>query len=277
MIRILLIFSALMVAQPAACEVYKFTFIFSWDEGDVSTGVPEDAHFTQLVGASHIPGAPLWIPGGTASPGIENVAELGDPAVLISEVDAAIMAGTAGAYLNIRGLFGPSTTRTKFLEIFIDNPSITLISMIAPSPDWFVGVSDLSLRDQNGWIANLAIDLTPWDAGTEEGTTFTLSNPPTSPQSIIATPMNSPFIGSPVVANLQIEHIAPTGDINENGVVDAGDVVLATRFMYGLMTPTLQQMARADIMPVDMQGNPAPDGAISLADILRLQQIAIGF
>jgi Spondin_N len=270
------LFFILTAASPAHAELYKFTFNDAWNEDDISSELPAGAHFTQMVGASHIPGAPLWIPGGTASPGIENVAELGDPTVLSSEVDAAILAGTAGTYLKIRGLFKPPFSRSKLLEIFEDKPAVTLISMVAPSPDWFVGVSDLSLRDESGWIEYLSVDLIPWDAGTEDGNTFTLSNPATNPPSIIAIPPDSPFIGSPVIANLQIEHIAPTGDINENGFVDIGDVVLATRFMLELATPTLEELTRADVMPVDSQGKPAPDGQVTVTDILRLYQLITG-
>jgi len=272
---LLLIF--LTATTPARSELYSFTFTHTWSEDDVFSGFPADAHFTQLVGATHIPGEPLWTPGGTASPGIENVAELGDPAILSSEVDAAILAGTAGAYLKIRGLFNPLSSRTKLFEIAEDNPAVTLISMVAPSPDWFVGVSDLSLRDENGWIENISVDLIPWDAGTEDGNTFTLTNPSTNPQSIIAIPPDSPFIGSPVIATLHIEHIAPTGDINENGSLDIGDLVLATRFMQELAIPTLQQLTRADLMPIDSQGNPTPDGQVTLTDVLRLQQLIVGF
>lgn len=207
------LFFALTTAAPALGEIYRFTFTDEWYEDDVSSGLPPGAHFTQMVGASHIPGSPLWSPSGTASLDIENVAESGDPAVLSAEVDAPILAGTAGAYLIIRGLFKPPFSRAKLFQILDDKPAVTLISMVAPSPDWFVGVSDLSLRDENGWIENLTVNLTPWDAGTEDGNSFTLSNPPTSPQSIIALPPDSPFIGSPVIATLQIERVAPNGDI----------------------------------------------------------------
>ena len=58
--------------------------------------------------------------------------------------------------------------------------------------------------------------------------------------------------------------------------MDIGDVVLATRFMQELTAPTLQQLARADLMPTDSQGNPAPDGQVTLADVLRMHQLIIG-
>ena len=80
----------------------------------------------------------------------------------------------------------------------------------------------------------------------------------------------------PVIATLHFERITPTGDINENGVVDIGDVFLAIRFMQAITTPTLQQRARADIMPVDSQGTPVPDGQVDPADVLKLYQLAMG-
>ena len=51
--------------------------------------------------------------------------------------------------------------------------------MIAPSPDWVVGVSGVSLRNaaDDGWQPFLTVDLFPYDAGTEEGTKFSLVEP----------------------------------------------------------------------------------------------------
>ena len=60
--------------------------------------------------------------------------------------------------------------------------------MIGPSPDWFVGVSGLSLLDSEGqWMSRRQVALYPYDAGTEDGTEFSLSNPPTNPQGTIAS------------------------------------------------------------------------------------------
>ena len=55
--------------------------------------------------------------------------------------------------------------------------------MIGPSPDWFVGVSALSLLDgSDDWLLSHTVDLFPYDAGTENGEEFSLSNSATSPQ-----------------------------------------------------------------------------------------------
>ena len=55
------------------------------------------------------------------------------------------------------------------------------------------------------------------------------------------------------------------GDWNNNGALDAGDVVLAERTVLGTYTPTLTQRVRGDVYP---QGN--PDGQITLQDLLIL-------
>ena len=68
------------------------------------------------------------------------------------------------------------------------HPLVTLVTMVAPRLDWFVGVSGLSLLDAQGeWLLQHQVDLFPYDAGTEEGTKLSLSNPATSPQGMIAS------------------------------------------------------------------------------------------
>ena len=62
---------------------------------------------------------------------------------------------------------------------------VSLITMIAPSPDWFVGVDSYDLCGMNGWKENVTMDLLPWDAGTENGLTYKLDNMPTNPVDVI--------------------------------------------------------------------------------------------
>ena len=62
---------------------------------------------------------------------------------------------------------------------------VSLITMIAPSPDWFVGVDSYDLCGMNGWKENVTIDLLPWDAGTENGQTYSLNNRATDPVDVI--------------------------------------------------------------------------------------------
>ena len=61
------------------------------------------------------------------------------------------------------------------------------------------------------------------------------------------------------------------GDINENGVLDAGDFLIATRIVTGLLTPSPQQLLRCDIFPM-LAGIPVPDGNITLSDLILIQR-----
>ena len=58
--------------------------------------------------------------------------------------------------------------------------------MIDPSPDWIVGVSGLELCLANGsWIEEKILNLYPWDAGTDSGSTYISPDQPTYPRDVI--------------------------------------------------------------------------------------------
>jgi hypothetical protein len=44
--------------------------------------------------------------------------------------------------------------------------------MLAPSPDWFVGVSALNMLRENAWADEMVVELHPYDARTDSGTTY---------------------------------------------------------------------------------------------------------
>lgn len=60
------------------------------------------------------------------------------------------------------------------------------------------------------------------------------------------------------------------GDINYDGEVDAGDVLIVTRSL--LEGPAVMQII--DVAPL-VAGVPAPDGRINLGDLLIIQQMAL--
>jgi hypothetical protein len=53
--------------------------------------------------------------------------------------------------------------------------------MIAPTPDWFVGIRDYLLFDNGVWVQDVTFDLGIYDAGTEDGDQFSGDNPDTNP------------------------------------------------------------------------------------------------
>ncbi len=83
---------------------------------------------------------------------------------------------------------GGTGVATFDIEVVVSHPLVTLTSMIGPSPAWFVGIGGLSLLDdRQAWHAERHVDLFPYDAGTEDGAEFRLSNPDTRPRGVITS------------------------------------------------------------------------------------------
>ncbi|MXX06165.1 MAG: hypothetical protein F4122_02735 [Gammaproteobacteria bacterium] len=167
----------------AQSVTYQATFEGKWTTAVSPGGVPGGAHFTTLIGAVHNSQVTFWDNGGTASPGMESMAELGLTGALRSEIESK---GSDVLATLQQGISSGGTASATFE--FSASPThslVTLVTMVAPSPDWFTGVSGFSLRENGGWIGSRTVDLFPYDAGTEDGEGFSLSNPPTSPQGVI--------------------------------------------------------------------------------------------
>ena len=162
-------------ASPfASTATYSTIFQGEWQASDHDGELPDNAHFSRLIGGVHNADASFLAPGEAASAGVESMAETGATATLRDEVDAEsnVLAVLAGTTDNI----GPTETRRFNVELDTDHPRVTLLTMIAPSHDWFVGVGGLPLTDEAGrWRGSHTVDLYPWDAGTEVGDDFTLT------------------------------------------------------------------------------------------------------
>jgi hypothetical protein len=168
------------IAQSQTAD-YEILFEATWTALTHPNDFPPDAHFSRLVGGTHDGNVVFWDPGGIASLGIERMAESGVTTVLVGEIDAEILAGFADqSFTAPNGIFSPGSIA---LEITVDraHPRLTLVSMLAPSPDWFVGVHGLSLVAGQWWIPEIVVDLLAYDAGTDDGVTFTSPNQDTDP------------------------------------------------------------------------------------------------
>ena len=174
-------------SAASASATYEVTFTTTWTSAATPGGVPDGAHFSPLIGGVHNAAVAFLEAGGEATPGVESMAERGRTATLTKEIEAA----RPNALSVLRKESGPGATDTDTFEsvtLTADHPRITLLSMIAPSPDWFVGVSGFSLLDgEGGWIESLTVDLFPWDAGTEEGDDFSFDNAATTPPGTITS------------------------------------------------------------------------------------------
>ena len=171
------------MASPDPTATFRATFVSNWSNLAFAN-VPGNAHFSALVGATHSDGVSFWQPGGISSPGVEVVAESGETGTMQNEIQSAINAGTAANLLTAAGVDDELGMSSFEFTADLANPLLTLLTMLAPTPDWFTGVHDYDLlAGENGdWLQSVQIPLRPYDAGTDSGTDFTSPNSDTNPQ-----------------------------------------------------------------------------------------------
>ena len=202
--------SAVAQAQSAT---YRVAFEGQWTTSATPGGVPSGAHFSPLIGAVHNDQVTFWRNGGTASDGIESMAEIGGTSVLKSEIDNA--KPDALDVIERNGNIDATGRVVIYLTATPAHPLVTLVTMVAPSPDWFVGVSGLSLLDTQGeWLASPhTVDLFPYDAGTEEGTEFDMDNAATSPQGTITSLRGTGKFSNELIARLTFKRVDEAGSV----------------------------------------------------------------
>lgn len=190
---------------PDYTAQYKVVFNATWSQQTLPTNWPSNAHFSGLVGGTHNATVHFWRDGETASEGIRLMAELGQKTTLLNEIAPAITNGAAHFQLSGGGISpSPGSVSLTFPQpMSRDYPLVTLVSMIAPSPDWFVGVDSLNMIENGQWVTNKTVTLYGRDAGTDSGVTFTSPDQVTVPRGVVTA-----FTGFPA---LQDGVIVPFG------------------------------------------------------------------
>ena len=201
----LLLCAACALADTEPTEArYRVSFSATWSAETHPTNFPSNPHFSGLVGGTHHGDVRIWQTGEVASDGIELMAETGGKTKLLPEIEQLIEDGTAHGTLSGGGLStSPATVSLEF-DAVSTHPYVTLVSMLAPSPDWFVGVSALPLMEDGAWRERVEVNLRLYDAGTDDGTVFTAANADTDPAEPIAALTESdtdfsegePFVGT---------------------------------------------------------------------------------
>lgn len=170
-------------APAASCSgeaSYQVTVDVTWADPAV-----DSRHFTTLIGGVHSSALSIWMPGGMATPGVKAMAESGNVATLSAEVHAAIAQGSALSVVQLAGGSAPGKSTTQ-LTVTSEFPLVSFGSMLAPTPDWFFGVSSSSLCEAGAWVTHKTVAGTVYDAGTKNGDGFDYGSGETEPRAPIA-------------------------------------------------------------------------------------------
>lgn len=173
--------------SPADSATYRVTFHTDWTQAAFATQFPVGRHFSGLVGATHNDRVAFWSEDEVASAGIQSMAETGAKTVLLEEVERALRAGHAAVALSGGGIASTASDVALEFTLTRTHPLVTLVSMVAPSPDWFVGVHKLALFESNQWHDKVTVPLEVYDAGSDDGASFASADLEAVPHAPIRT------------------------------------------------------------------------------------------
>lgn len=143
---------ALLAAMSGASQAADLTI----EVQNLTQGI----YFTPLLVSAHTPDASLFGVGEAASAELQMMAEGGDVSALAGIVDSV-----NGNSAEIQGeLTAPSTTRTFSLTNDDGNSALTIVAMLLPTNDGFVGLDNWSIPTDAG---TYTVYLNAYDAGTE--------------------------------------------------------------------------------------------------------------
>jgi hypothetical protein len=147
-----------------------------------AAGALTGPHFSGIIGASHNASYSIFKDGSLPTPGLERLSEEGKHSPLDEEIRSAIMAGTAGELFESGPLRDFKDSIVTTLRVDPAHPIVSLVAMVAPSPDWFTGVADVNLMENGQWAASRTYQLTAWDSGGDDGTTYKAADKDNNPK-----------------------------------------------------------------------------------------------
>lgn len=157
---------------PSDFMLYQVEVVITWDE--TSPAFPDQAaHFSWFGGGTHNSNFKIWEEGQLASPGVDMMSVNGVTTLVGEEFDVGVMQGDADFAIQEQQWFCPDAINhpncgVLTFDIMVNKnfPLISLVSMLGPSPDWFIGTESLSLINNDGAFRSQIIhELYPYDAG----------------------------------------------------------------------------------------------------------------
>ncbi len=188
--------------------VYKVVFDANWTAQTHPTNYPSNAHFSWMVAVTHSDQNVMFAKSALASAGIESMAETGSTDLLTGELDIKIGNNKVLEY-KVGNILSGDGVDEIMINASVDYPLFSWVSMIAPSPDWFVANSNISLIVDDAWVEQIELDVVVFDAGTDSGLDFTSSDEDTTPKELITLLSTAP-LGNGLTVNPSVGKIIIT-------------------------------------------------------------------
>jgi len=192
---------------PKTGAVYRVIIKSTWTKATHPYEYPSDAHFSGLIGASHNAHYSIFAVGRRPTPGLERLSEEGKHGPLNDEIRAAIDAGNALELFETGGLKDFRDSMVTTVHVDPAHHLVSVVNMVAPSPDWFTGASSVDLLENGTWVASRTLRLPAYDSGGDDGKTYKAPDRDTKPKKPTTRAATRHFVknGQPVpVATLKL-------------------------------------------------------------------------
>ena len=191
------------ITSSSPTAIYTIEYQVNWSRETHPQTLPNGAHVSPIVIVSHAKNNDLFATGSLASDGIEMMAETGATKTLTKEIEAedSVFKIVIGKVIN-----APGSNQLE-IELNQKHSRLSAVSMLAPSPDWFIGVNSLELFKDGNWLEEIKLNLNPYDAGTDSGITFEAIDINSDPAQAIGPPVDKAFIEAASENNFAIIRI----------------------------------------------------------------------
>jgi spondin N len=168
--------------MPTGPAEYRIVVKSTWTPRSHPFEYPSGAHFSGLIGASHNANYSIFSVGSRPTPGLERLSEEGKHSPLNDEIRAAIEAGNALAMFETGSLKNFRDSLVATVQVDAKHPMVSVVNMIAPSPDWFTGASSVNLVENGAWVKTRTLTLPAYDSGGDDGRTYNAADRNTNPK-----------------------------------------------------------------------------------------------
>ncbi|EDV29855.1 Spondin-1 [Trichoplax sp. H2] len=172
-----LIITRTLGASSTSCctsgsATYTVVFTGLWANNNNYPNYPTNfPHWSPLIGAIHSPAVTVYAYGQYASTQVKSVAENGN-AVPLKALLEPMTNNVKQVFVSTGSSLQPTATYSVTVNVDNNFNLLSALTMIAPSPDWCVGVDRVNFCTSScGFIASKTIDLYLWDAGTKAAAT----------------------------------------------------------------------------------------------------------
>ena len=181
-------------AAPTAPAEYTVIVKSTWTKTSHPFEYPSGAHFSGIIGASHNAKYSIFAVGRRPTPGLERLSEEGKHSPLDTEIRTAIDQGNALMMFETGGLKNWKDSMVTTVRVDPAHPLVSVVNMVAPSPDWFTGASNVNLIENGAWVARRTLTLPAYDSGGDDGKTYKAPDRDTNPKKVTTRAATRHFV-----------------------------------------------------------------------------------